>query len=98
MYFITTFEKIPSEEMGSIGRSRCFGYFTTLWESHNAIVNNTLDIHEGIYFYGVIEYIEQGIHQIASERWFYKYNEELDEFEIINEPEELKHIVNFSIG
>ena len=42
--------------------TRCFGFFNTYNEAYNAIENNSGDMHEYLYNYIVLEYMETGIH------------------------------------
>jgi len=97
MYFITGIEKLD-EDYGVTG-SRCFGYYKTFENADIAVRNNCCDINETIYNYAVIEFIEEGIHSICiDQRWFYKFDYDNGIYEEIDEPEEVKHSCNFSIG
>lgn len=95
MYFITSIKGF--DKYGSTG-SRTFGYYETYWEADHAVKRNTCDIHEYVYDYAVIEEIEPGIHAIAEKRWFYKFNHDYRIYSPIEEPEEAKGFINFSIG
>ena len=97
MYFITGIEDLDPE-WGTKG-TRCFGYKKTFEEADQTVKENRCDINETIYDYAVIEFIEDGIHQICLEnRWFYKFNYEKRIYEAINKPEEFRGFCNFSIG
>lgn len=80
MYFITCFEKIEINIQGylDMGCKRIFGYFGNYEYAHEALKINCCDMFETIYHYAVVEHIEPGIHSIARERWFYKYDKEKD--------------------
>lgn len=71
LYFITAITDIEEEKVGI----KCFGYFSELEEAEKAVVHNKFDMWETIYNYIVIEKIKEGIHSIAEEIGWYKYNE-----------------------
>jgi len=98
MYFITGIEKLDKDY--GIKGSRCFGYKKTFEEADLSVKENHCDINETIYDYAVIEFIEDGIHQICwnDKRWFYKFDYDKGIYEAIDEPEEVKRLCNFSIG
>ncbi len=99
MYFITTLERLPSDNVYDCGAMRCVGYYDTFEAAETTVVNNNCDICEYLYNYCVIEKIEQGLYRYALEggRWFYKYNFE-GTYDKIEEPEEFKHIAGFALG
>ena len=98
MYFITGIEKLDKDY--GIKGTRCFGYYKTFEEADQAVKCNSCDINETIYDFAVIEFIEDGLHSICLEdnRWFYMFNYIFGIYERIEEPEEVKHFCNFSIG
>lgn len=97
MYFITGIKDLDKE--WGTKETRCFGYKKIFEEADQAVKENWCDINETIYDYAVIEYIEEGIHQVCFEkRWFYKFNYDKEIYEAMDEPEEVKHFCNFSIG
>lgn len=98
LYFITAFQKLPKENFLDTGSSRCFGYYPDFERADAAVRANQCDLHECLYMYAIIERIDWGIHAFAESRWFYEYNLEKRIFEPIEEPESLKHLINFAIG
>ena len=94
-YFITVFNRYDNYGIHS---TRCWGYYPN-WEDANEVVhNNMTDLWEYTYDYAVIEEIKPGISSYAYPRWFYKYNQETNKYNMIEEPEELKHFCNFGVG
>ena len=55
-------------------------------------------MNEHLYVYAVVEKIEEGIHPLALERWWYKYDREKDGFFPMEEPEFMKHYINIALG
>lgn len=100
MYFITCFSKIDKDNHGWLdtGAMRTFGYYDNFEDADKALRHNYCDMHEYLYRYAVIEKVEPGIHPIAEERWFYRYDEENDGFYHISEPEEFEHYINIALG
>ena len=99
MYFITCFTKINKDEYGlDIGSARTFGYFEKYEDAHQALKTNCCDMFETINNYEIIEKIEPGIHSLAEQRWFYKYDENKDGFYPIEESKEFEAHINFAIG
>lgn len=82
---------------------RVVGFYTNLETAQKAVEENWCDIFEYLYEYALIEEITEGIYRPNFNRWLYKlkYDEDLNSnhiFHQIEEPEEMKHIVNFSMG
>lgn len=100
MYFITAFQKLPSKDSNvDYGCSRCFGYYKNLKNAQDSVESNYCNIFEYLYEYCFIEEIGEGIHPYVTNRWLYKFNHEIMKYEIIeNEPEELAHLINFTLG
>ena len=99
MYFITCFQKIGRDEyVLDIGSSRVFGYYDNFEFADEALRHNCCDMYEYLYLYAVVEKIDAGIHSIAEERWFYKYDKEKDGFYPIEEPKEFENYINIALG
>ena len=96
MYFITIIEDLDPE-WGTKG-TRCIGYKKTFEEADQAVRENWCNINETIYNYAVIEFIGDGMYPDCLKRWFYKFNYDKRIYEPINEPSEVKHYCNCSIG
>lgn len=82
MYFITGFEKYENDQFGwsDIGSSRTFGYFQDKDVAMEAVRKNWSDIQERVYRYAVVEYIPEGLYELAEERWFFEWNEKDERF------------------
>ena len=86
MYFITCFSRYePNTRIGvpDIGSARTFGYYTDRDIAIEMVKRNNCDIQEGIYRYAVIEYIPEGLYELADERLFFEWNEDKKEFQSI---------------
>ena len=94
-YFITVFSSY--DEHGPHGM-RCWGFYRNFNEAHNTLTNNITDLWEYTYDYGIIEEYEEGIGNYQFNRWFYKYDQKLNQYVLENEPKELKHYVSFALG
>lgn len=97
IYTLTMIEDLD-EDYGTKGYANCFGYSTDFDYLDYSIKNNVTDLHETIYRYGVIEKVEEGLNPVAWERWFYQHNKNNGKYEHIEEPECVKHLVNFAMG
>lgn len=87
MYFITCFSKYEIDEkthVPDIGCERTFGYFEDKEVAIEAVKKNWYDIQERLYRYAVVEYIEEGLYNPSTERWFFEWNEDKKEFEPID--------------
>lgn len=81
--------------------TRCVGYLTDKEEAIDAVKSNACDLYEaGAYPYAIIEHIEKGLYQYDFEPMWFKYNEELDEYEQVEkEPDFINpKTVGFAIG
>lgn len=82
MYFITCFSKYEQTKFGvaDIGSARTFGYYEDKDVAIEAVKKNWCDIQERLYRYAVVEYIEEGLYNPATERWFFEWNESEHQF------------------
>lgn len=86
MYFISCFLRFDLNErlgVADIGSCRTFGYYKNREEAIEAVTKNYCDIQERIYQYAVIEYIPEGLYNIAQEQLFFQWNDERKAFEPI---------------
>lgn len=85
MYFITTFTQYIITERGvpDIGSSHTVGYYTNKKDAIDTVLENCCDIFEFTYTYAVVEHIEPGIYTPAVERWFFKWNDETNQYDPI---------------
>jgi hypothetical protein len=60
--------------------------------------NNVTDLWEYTYDYAVIEEYREGISGYTWRRWFFKYNQSIDEYQPIDEPTECTHYASFALG
>ena len=100
MYFITVFDKVEPNEMyyAEFGDQRTWGYYPEYKMAQSSLHENRTDMHEGCYEYALIEKIGPGICAHCEERQWFKWNKELRGYYEIDEPECVKHLVNFAIG
>lgn len=82
-----------------IEKHRTFGFFNSIIGAERAIHKNSCDMHECLYDYIVLEYIEEGIHPDVKSRDWYQYNNDcwnyIDEFSV---PEYIRTFSNWSLG
>lgn len=100
MYFITVFERINPSEYGfaDLGDQRTWGYYEDKATAIRALHENWTHMFETCYWYAVIEKIGEGICSLCEWRQWFKYDKEKDGYFEIEEPEAVKHLVNFAIG
>lgn len=86
MYFITVFTQYTISERGwpNIGSARTVGYYTNKKDAIDSVLENCCDIFEFTYTYAVVEYIEPGLYNPATERWFFKWNTETSQYDPID--------------
>jgi hypothetical protein len=85
MYFITVFSQYTLSEWGipDIGSARTVGYYDNKKDAIDSVLENCCDIFEATYTYAVVEYIEPGLYNPATERWFFKWNTQINQYEPI---------------
>lgn len=102
IFVITVMGRLQQDSLGypNFGSTRTVGYYLTKNEAELAVTNNAGDMCEWCYNYALIEQIKPGIYQSAlpEDRWWFKFNEETEQYESIVEPEFLKHLSGFFIG
>lgn len=84
MYFITCFSRCEEGDNGWFdgGYICTFGYYDNFYTCKKALNENWGDMHEYLYKFAVVEFIEQGIQQHAKEiAWFQWDNERQGFFE-----------------
>lgn len=74
MYFVTVLNLEHREAI-------CFGYFETLDEALDAVINNKTDLHESYYTHAVVEKIPPGFYRPAEELYCFEYNLDTGAFE-----------------
>ena len=100
IYTILVFTRLEEDEHGwpEFGSERIVGYYTDKEIAFDAVKCNACDINETCYDYALIEGVEEGLYNPAFNRWLFKYNRDLDEYEPIDEPKFMKHFSGFTIG
>lgn len=98
MYFVTCFQKYEIDETGfpNIGAARTYGYYNDRDVAIRMVELNNLDICECLYDYAVIEYITEGLYNLAEERIFFKWDDDTRMYKMI-EPI-VDHCGNFAFG
>ena len=100
MWFITVMKKIePDNQFYALfGDKRTWGYYADKDTATQALHENWTDMWEGCYDYALIEKLGQGICPNCTERQWFKFERERNGYFEIEEPEYVKHIVNFALG
>ena len=96
MYFLTTVQTRENK----IIDTRCVGYFDTYEEALFVVLENSCDIHEGIYDYAVIETIPSGLYRYSLNSHWFRFSEDKTRLyeEIIIAPDFAKNVTGFAIG
>ena len=97
-WFITVFRNFDPK-YGTVD-SRTWGFYSNKEDALKVLDENRTDIWETIYDYAVLEAYNEGIsaYNFKAGRQFFKYNQELDSYKPIEEPEEVRHYASFAIG
>lgn len=93
IYLITVFDKLEPDERWEykLGSTRSVGFRYSFELAEEVVKTNMCDIWEFCYDYACIEELGCELYPFAENRWFYKYNRDIDGYEPIEEPEFLKH-------
>ena len=98
-YFITVFQKLPSDSYHfDIGGSRCWGFYPDKDTAVKAVRENWTDLSEYLYNYAIIEEFNEGLNGWTGNRWFFKFDVKKKAFFDIDAPEAFRHVGSFSIG
>lgn len=98
MYFLTSIF-LPAKGSDRKRCTRTFGYFLTLQEAMKAREENRGNMMECLYNYLIIERFDPGIHSLAEEVYWAKWDDERNKWKAIDQPPpELVGIINFAIG
>lgn len=100
IYLITTMTELKPDErfMADVGRTRAVAFYFSLSDAFETVINNAGDIWETCYDYAVIEEVEPGLYPYGHNRWFFKYDINTGLYNLIDEPDFIKHYINFTIG
>ena len=83
MYFVCTLEEDDCKEL----YGGAWGYYWNRKDAVRAVHRNVTDMHETIYHYAIIEYLEPGLFPVPKEREWFGWEEEKDGFYEIETPE-----------
>ena len=105
-WFITVFQIFQHREFkdGSIENipkhMRTWGFYSNKEDALFALENNMTDMWETVYDYAILEPYYEGISGYAFEedRYWFKYNQEKDSYELIEAPEGVLHYASFALG
>ena len=83
-----------------MGDERIVGFYIDKEDAFKNVKENDCNINNTYYNYALIEEVEEGLRNPAgcSNRWFFKYNKETDEYDEIEEPTFLNGFSGFTIG
>ena len=95
IFLIETFQKIDDLDFGA---ERAPGFYYSLEDAEDVVINNCYDIWEFLYDYASIHEIKPGLYPHYEMRKFYKYNKLTEKYEPIEEPTFLKHYGICAIG
>ena len=68
--------------------SRAVGYYPTIEEAKDIVINNRCDLNETIYDYAVIEDIAPGLYRYAEQPLWFVYNPKEDKYDQMEKPPE----------
>lgn len=99
IFTVTAMGGRNEETSGAWMRDRVWGWYSTWEAAHAAVIANMGDMNEaGYYDIILIEEVSEGIIAMGRNTWWYKYNEEKDIYESMEDPEWADGIVNWSMG
>ena len=79
--------------------TRVVGWFLTLEDAKNSVINNHCDIWEYSYMHAVIEEVRWGFYPCPPDKtYWFRFNKKLGKYEEITQPSFYKNITNFGIG
>ena len=100
IYVIMMLEKLEIDAdywYPDFGSTSIVGWYKDKDVAFEDVVNNALDIRECAYDYALIEESEEGLYTSSRTRWFFKWNDEKQIYEQIEEPKFLHHFSGFII-
>ena len=103
IYTILTMTRCEKDTNGWLdcGHERLVGFYTSLDDATNAVLENVCDLWETIYDYVVIEKVYEGLYgstTYGSQTWWFKWNRNLDKYEPMEQPEFTKCYCGFTMG
>lgn len=102
IFAITTTTKLELDKNDCVelGSARTIGFFPTEEEAVECVKNNCGDMWEHTYDYAVVEQIFAGIYSLTGMEKIriFKYNEGVDQYEEIDNPNIIKNIGPLVMG
>jgi hypothetical protein len=78
---------------------RTFGFYNTYNEAYEAVNENRCDMHECLYDYIIVEYIEPGIHPLVHTKEWWQWDIHFNKWiALVNRPEEFDGLCNWALG
>lgn len=97
IYTITTVKIIHTSAFDT--KSRCVGFFTKLKKAKEAVKYNYGNIYEnGYYPFCVIERLREGLYNVTTDKYWYKWDLKKSGYIKIKEPEYFKIYLGWGIG
>lgn len=79
-------------------RSRAFGFFFTLNEAFDAVLQNHGNLHECLYDHVVIEKLGPGIHALCLREYWFRWNIKEKKWKTCDKPVFATGLINWGIG
>lgn len=99
MWFITVFQKyIKTNTAPDIGELRAIGYYPHKEMAIEDVLENAIDMNEGMYKYAVIEFIPCGLYQPATEKIFFEWDDQSRHYLEVDSENFLDDFGNYAIG
>lgn len=101
IYTIAVCTKLELNKHGrlNLGASRFIGFYFNADMARNAVKCNMCDIHEYTYDYAIIEKYEEGCYGVVPYGVeFYKYNEDIEQYEKIESPVWADNFFGYTTG
>lgn len=98
IYVIMTFSKLDNNNwFPDFGSRNLCGWYFDFKDAYRAVTENMCNIWEHVYNYALIEEVEEGLYSDSTKRWFFQFDKNLKSYDLIEEPEFLKHFGGFTI-
>ena len=87
--------KGPRGEIKTKRFTRTFGYYRGWNKSYQAVKENRCNMHECLYQYLVMERIGEGVHALAADEQWFKWN---DKWTPCRKPKMFRGFTNWALG
>lgn len=106
IYVVTVFEQMKTrsinfnsdQKVANAGSIVLAGWFPTLEEAKDILINNKTDLWETVYHYGVIETVPKGMYNFNKEKIYFKYNRENNKYEELPKEEILLEFTSYGFN